>query len=57
MEEKENMDQLIFHKEPKCELAKRSSVGHLINAHTPISAQSSNFVVFRLQPVCFLSTS
>ena len=29
----------------------------LITAHAPISAQSSNYVVFRLQPVYFLSTS
>ena len=33
------------------------TVFDLINAHTPISAQSSNSVVFRLQPVYFLSTS
>ena len=29
----------------------------LTTAHTPISAESSNSVVFRLQPVYFLSTS
>ena len=29
----------------------------LITTHTPISAQSSHFVVIRLQPVYFLSTS
>ena len=29
----------------------------LITAHAPISAQSSNLVVFRLQQVYFLSTS
>ena len=33
------------------------TVFDLINAHTPISAQLSNSVVFRLQPVYFLSTS
>ena len=33
------------------------TVFDLISAHTPISAQSSNSVVFRLQPVYFLSTS
>ena len=34
-----------------------NTVFDLITAHTPISAQSSNSVVFRLQPVYFLSTS
>ena len=38
-----------------------SEMGHtvfdLITARTPISAQSSNSMVFRLQPVYFLSTS
>ena len=34
----------------------RTTVLDLITAHTPISAQSSNLVVFRLQPVYFLST-
>ena len=34
-----------------------STVFDLITAHTPISAQSSNFVAFRLQSVYFLSTS
>ena len=29
------------------------TVFYLITAHTPTSAQSSNFVVFRLQPVYF----
>ena len=33
----------------------RSTVFDLITAHTHISAQSSNSVVFRLQPVYFLS--
>ena len=35
---------------------KQVTVFHLITAHTPISAQSRNSVVFRLQPVYFLST-
>ena len=30
---------------------------NLITAHTPISEQSSDSVVFRMQPVYFLSTS
>ena len=33
------------------------TVFDLITAHIPISAQSSNFVIFKLQPVYFLSTS
>ena len=33
------------------------TVFNLITAHTPISAQSSNSIVFRLQPVYFMSTS
>ena len=33
------------------------TVFDLITAHTPISAQSSDFVVLRLQAVYFLSTS
>ena len=33
------------------------TVFDLITAHTPISAQSRNSVVFRLQPVFFFFTS
>ena len=33
------------------------TVFDLITAHTPISAQSRNSVVFRLQPVYFFFTS
>ena len=33
------------------------TVFNLITTHTPISAQSSNSIVFRLQPVYFMSTS
>ena len=36
---------------------KQYTVFDLITAYTPIRAQSSNAVVFRLQPVYFLSTS
>ena len=35
----------------------KNTVFDLITAHTPISAQSSDFVVLRLQAVYFLSTS
>ena len=33
------------------------TVFNLITAYTPISAQSSNFIVFRLQPVYFLKAN
>ena len=57
--------QILFSEKNKFDLsyaetAKRVikfTVFNLITAHTPISAQSSKFVVFRLQGAYFLSTS
>ena len=38
-------------------ILQKHTVFDLITTHTPISAQLSNSVVFRLQQVCFLTTS
>ena len=50
----ENPDKMA-HNEPSCYwlLTKTPTVLDLISAHTPISAQSSNSAVLKLQPVCF----